>query len=239
MSQQNDPAHVVMPGVHRIASLLKRWLLGTHQGSVGPDHLDAYLNEFTFRFNRRGSRRRGLLFYRLLEQAILADPITYRSLIVNPRPGRPRPTLPKLISAIAGGPATLAEPNLTQIDTPSRGLQMVLIRLPVLDSVEVLAVEVGERGAVAGVAEEQVEHRPDEREAAGLAGEPAHHFRAPADLAERSFEEVRRSPSFAVSEGVAEVHDQGVEVVGEAAGGGLVAGVFELRSGPPGGACRS
>jgi transposase-like protein len=94
MSQQNDPAHVVMPGVHRIASLLKRWLLGTHQGSVGPDHLDAYLNEFTFRFNRRGSRRRGLLFYRLLEQAILAEPITYRSLIVNPRPGRPRPTLP-------------------------------------------------------------------------------------------------------------------------------------------------
>jgi transposase-like protein len=95
MSQQNDPAHVVMPAVHRIASLLKRWLLGTHQGSVGPDHLDAYLNEFTFRFNRRGSRRRGLLFYRLLEQAILAEPITYRSLIVNPRPGRPRPTLPK------------------------------------------------------------------------------------------------------------------------------------------------
>ena len=95
MSQQNDPGHVVMPGVHRIASLLKRWLLGTHQGSVGPDHLDAYLNEFTFRFNRRGSRRRGLLFYRLLDQAILAEPITYRSLIVNPRPGRPRPTLPK------------------------------------------------------------------------------------------------------------------------------------------------
>jgi transposase-like protein len=95
MSQQNDPAHVVMPGVHRVASLLKRWLLGTHQGSVGPEHLEAYLNEFTFRFNRRGSRRRGLLFYRLLKQAILAEPITYRSLIVNPRPGGPRPTLPK------------------------------------------------------------------------------------------------------------------------------------------------
>ena len=94
MRAQHDPAHVVMPGVHRVASLLKRWLLGTHQGSVGPEHLDAYLNEFTFRFNRRGSRRRGLLFYQLLEQAILADPITYRSLIVNPRPGRPRPTLP-------------------------------------------------------------------------------------------------------------------------------------------------
>ena len=87
MRAQHDPAHVVMPGVHRVASLLKRWLLGTHQGSVGPEHLDAYLNEFTFRFNRRGSRRRGLLFYRLLEQAILAEPITYRSLIVNPQPG--------------------------------------------------------------------------------------------------------------------------------------------------------
>ena len=50
MRKQNDPAHVVMPGVHRVASLLRRWLLGTHQGAVGADHLDAYLNEFTFRF---------------------------------------------------------------------------------------------------------------------------------------------------------------------------------------------
>jgi hypothetical protein len=64
MSHQSDPAHVVMPGVHRVASLLQRWLLGTHQGAVSRAHLDAYLNEFTFRFNRRGSRRRGLLFYR-------------------------------------------------------------------------------------------------------------------------------------------------------------------------------
>jgi transposase-like protein len=90
MRSQPDPAHVVMPGVHRVASLLKRWLLGTHQGSVGPEHLDAYLNEFAFGLNRRGSRRRGML----LEQAVLADPITYRSLIVNPQPGRPRPSPP-------------------------------------------------------------------------------------------------------------------------------------------------
>ena len=94
MRKQTDPAHVVMPGVHRVSSLLKRWLLGTHQGSVSPEHLDAYLNEFTFRFNRRGSRRRGMLFYRLLEQAVLTGPVTYRSLIVNPsrtgrRPARP------------------------------------------------------------------------------------------------------------------------------------------------------
>ena len=53
MRQQSDPAHVVMPGVHRVASLLQRWLLGTHQGAVTSEHLDAYLNEFTFRFNRR------------------------------------------------------------------------------------------------------------------------------------------------------------------------------------------
>ena len=62
MRQQNDPAHVVTPGVHRVASLLQRWLVGTHQGRVSHEHLDAYLNEFTFRFNRRRSRRRGLLF---------------------------------------------------------------------------------------------------------------------------------------------------------------------------------
>ena len=65
--------------------LLQRWLLGTHQGGVGPEHLDAYLNEFTFRFNRRHSRRRGMLFYRLLEQSIAAEPVTYSSLIANPK----------------------------------------------------------------------------------------------------------------------------------------------------------
>jgi transposase-like protein len=95
MRQQSDPAHVVMPGVHRVSSLLKRWLLGTHQGSVSPAHLDAYLNEFTFRFNRRGSRRRGLLFHRLLEQAVVTDPVTYRSMIVKPRPRGRRPALPR------------------------------------------------------------------------------------------------------------------------------------------------
>jgi hypothetical protein len=78
--------------VHRIASLLKRWLLGTHQGSASPAHLDAYLNEFSFRFNRRRSRRRGLLFYRLLQQAILAELVTYRQLVANPQPrDRPQP----------------------------------------------------------------------------------------------------------------------------------------------------
>jgi transposase-like protein len=72
-----DPAHVTMPGVHRVAALLKRWLLGTHQGAVRPAQLDYYLDEFVFRFNRRTSRSRGLLFYRMLEQALVTEPVTY------------------------------------------------------------------------------------------------------------------------------------------------------------------
>ncbi len=59
-------AHLVHPHVHRVASLLKRWLLGTHQGAVRSQHLDAYLDEFVFRFNRRHSRNRGLIFWRLI-----------------------------------------------------------------------------------------------------------------------------------------------------------------------------
>jgi transposase-like protein len=76
ISSSGDPAHVSMPGVHRVASLLKRWILGTHQGAVTPDHLQSYLEEFTFRFNRRTSRSRGLVFRRLLEQAIVTAPVT-------------------------------------------------------------------------------------------------------------------------------------------------------------------
>ena len=78
LSQSGDPAHISMPAVHRVASLLKRWLLGTHQGSVSPQHLDDYLNEFTFRLNRRTSRSRGLLFYRLVQQAVVTEPAPYR-----------------------------------------------------------------------------------------------------------------------------------------------------------------
>jgi transposase-like protein len=76
-----NPAQVTMPGVHRIASLLKRWLLGTHQGSVQPNQLDHYLDEYTFRFNQRTSRSRGLLFYRLLEQAVVTAPVTYQEIV--------------------------------------------------------------------------------------------------------------------------------------------------------------
>lgn len=75
------PAHVSMPAVNRVSSLLKRWLLGTHQGSVQPHQLDYYLDEYTFRFNRRTSRSRGLLFYRLLEQAVVTEPTTYQDIV--------------------------------------------------------------------------------------------------------------------------------------------------------------
>ncbi|MDH1313317.1 IS1595-like element ISSod11 family transposase [Shewanella xiamenensis] len=77
------PAHETMAGVHRVSSLCKRWLLGRYQGAVKAKQLDYYLDEFTFRFNRRKSDSRGLLFYRLLEQAVRSKPITYQS-IKNP-----------------------------------------------------------------------------------------------------------------------------------------------------------
>lgn len=74
-------ASALLPPVHRVASLLKRWLLGTHQGAVSREHLDYYLDEFTFRFNRRRARARGPLFYRLLQQALLVDPVPYHRMI--------------------------------------------------------------------------------------------------------------------------------------------------------------
>jgi len=107
MRRGKDPAHVVLPNVHLVASLLKRWLLGTHQGAVQVTHLQAYLNEFTFRFNRRRSRARGLLFYRLLEQAAVAEPITYRQLLVTPGAKRRRYAAPP---GERRNPSTLALP---------------------------------------------------------------------------------------------------------------------------------
>ena len=80
-----EPVHELMPGVHRVASLIKRWLLGTHHGAVQPEQLDYYLDEFVFRFNRRTSRSRGLLFYRLLQQAVATEPVTYRDVTAAPK----------------------------------------------------------------------------------------------------------------------------------------------------------
>jgi transposase-like protein len=73
----------LLPHVHLIISLLKRWLMGTHQGAVSNKHLDYYLDEYTFRFNRRASHYRGKLFYRLIQNAVVVEPVTYNS-IVNP-----------------------------------------------------------------------------------------------------------------------------------------------------------
>jgi transposase-like protein len=75
LAASDDPAHVVMPRVHRVASLLDRWWLGIHQGAIRPSHLNYYLDEFTFRFNRRTSKARGLLFYRLIQQAVDCAPV--------------------------------------------------------------------------------------------------------------------------------------------------------------------
>ncbi len=71
----------MLPRVHRVASLLKRWLMGTHQGAVRQHQLDFYLDEFTFRFNRRTSRSRGKLFYRLAQQAVMVEPAPYASMV--------------------------------------------------------------------------------------------------------------------------------------------------------------
>ena len=88
-----DPGEL-LPAVHRVASLIKRWLLGTHQGSVELAHLPSYMNESVFRFNRRRSRSRRLVFYRVLELAIAHDPVRYRDLVVDPQPKTTPPTPP-------------------------------------------------------------------------------------------------------------------------------------------------
>jgi len=101
----DDPGEL-LPAVHRVASLAKRWLLGTHQGSVDEAHLLSYLNEFVFRFNRRRSRSRGLVFYRVLELAVGHQPVRYQDLIANPQPRAVPPTPPQA----HGNPPSLERP---------------------------------------------------------------------------------------------------------------------------------
>jgi len=87
-------ASKLLPRVHRVISLLKRWLLGTHQGAASRAHLAYYLDEFTFRFNRRRSKSRGMLFYRLAQQAMATDPAPYLTIVQqasNRRRKRPQP----------------------------------------------------------------------------------------------------------------------------------------------------
>jgi transposase-like protein len=82
---QPSEAEHLLPRVHRVTSLLKRWLLGTHQGGIAQEYLDDYLNEFTFRFNRRTSTSRGKLFYRLAHQAVQVQPVPFDSLTQHKR----------------------------------------------------------------------------------------------------------------------------------------------------------
>ena len=86
-------ASKLLPRVHRVASLLKRWLLGTHQGGVSHEYLDYYLDEFTFRFNRRTSRSRGKLCYRLLQQVVAVDPVPYKSMVAATWADTPDPKM--------------------------------------------------------------------------------------------------------------------------------------------------
>lgn len=90
MSRSKSSASDLLPRVHRVASLLKRWILGTHQGAVSSEHLDGYLDEFTFRFNRRTSRSRGKLFYRLLQNAMVVEPVPCKAVIKCIRGPKPR-----------------------------------------------------------------------------------------------------------------------------------------------------
>ncbi len=75
-------------GCHVVA-LLKRWLMGTHHGAVSHEHLDYYLDEFTLRFNRRRFKTRGLLFFRLLQQAVEVDAVPYGDLVRRGEGHRP------------------------------------------------------------------------------------------------------------------------------------------------------
>ena len=92
-SARGEDPGALLPGVHRIASLAKRWLLGTHRGAVDAAHLPSYLNEFVFRLNRRSSRSRGMLFYRVLELAVAHDPVRYQDLTrtKSPKSTKPKP----------------------------------------------------------------------------------------------------------------------------------------------------
>jgi transposase-like protein len=91
LARRKGQAHELLPRVHLVVSLLKRWILGTHQGAISHEHLGYYLDEFTFRFNRRTSASRGKLFFRLVQQAMHTEPAPYSELNKRIRPGPKRP----------------------------------------------------------------------------------------------------------------------------------------------------
>lgn len=81
ISGSGKQAHELLPHVHMVDSLVKRWINGTHQGKISQKHLEYYLEEFAFRFNRKLSTHRGKLFYRLMQQAVTNLPMTYDDII--------------------------------------------------------------------------------------------------------------------------------------------------------------
>ena len=101
-----DPGKL-LPAVPRVASLAKRWLLATHQGAVDEEHLSSYLNEFVFRFNRRRSGSRGMVFYRVLELAIAHAPVRYEDLIATQQSRAVPPSPPQR----RGSPPSLERPS--------------------------------------------------------------------------------------------------------------------------------
>ena len=116
---EGDDPDKLLPAVHRVVSLAKRWLLGTHQGAADSVHMSHYLNEFVFRFNRRRSRSRGMVFYRLLELAVIHEPLRYQELIASRRPKKVPPVPPKR----RGHPPSLERPVAQRpwrsVETPS------------------------------------------------------------------------------------------------------------------------
>ena len=104
-SRGEDPGKL-LPAVHQVTSLAKRWLLGTHQGSAEQTHLASYLNDFVFRFNRRTSRSRGMLFFRVLELAVAHAPVRYHHLVAKRRPRTVPPSPPQT----RGHPPSLERP---------------------------------------------------------------------------------------------------------------------------------
>lgn len=103
---RGESAGELLPWVHRVASLAKRWLLGTHQGAVASSHLSSYLDEFAFRFNRRHSRSRGMVFYRVLELAVAHVPVRYEQLVASRRPRAIPPEPPQS----CGHPTSMERP---------------------------------------------------------------------------------------------------------------------------------
>ena len=103
-----EDSAALLPGVHRVASLTKRWLLSTHQGRFDEAHLQSYLDEFVFRFNRRKSRSRRLLFYRVLELAVGHNPVRYSDITAGKKPRTVMPTPPRT----RGHPPSLDRPPL-------------------------------------------------------------------------------------------------------------------------------